>query len=87
MRTPAPTRAPAAPVAIPESLRLRVREQVGATVALLQELNREGITIVLVTHEQDISAWASRRIVFRDGRIVEEIRQQPVRPAPAEAQA
>ena len=54
---------------------------------LLTALNEQGMTIVIVTHEQDISAWASRRIVFRDGRIIEDIRQQPVRPAPAEALA
>jgi putative ABC transport system ATP-binding protein len=39
-------------------------------MALLQQLNREGITIVLVTHEHDIAAYADRIIHFRDGRIV-----------------
>jgi putative ABC transport system ATP-binding protein len=39
-------------------------------MALLQRLNRDGITIVLVTHEQDIAAFAARRLTFRDGRIV-----------------
>jgi putative ABC transport system ATP-binding protein len=39
---------------------------------LLTELNAQGITVVLVTHEQDVAAWARRRIVFRDGRIVED---------------
>ena len=39
-------------------------------MALLQQLNREGITIVLVTHEPDIAACASRTIIFRDGRVV-----------------
>jgi putative ABC transport system ATP-binding protein len=35
---------------------------------LLVEFNREqGLTIVMVTHESDIAAYASRRIVFRDG--------------------
>ena len=37
---------------------------------LFQELNREGITIVMVTHEDDIAARAKRRIVMRDGNIV-----------------
>jgi ABC-type lipoprotein export system ATPase subunit len=41
---------------------------------LLVNLNRErGVTIVMVTHEPDIAAWAHRRIVFRDGRIVDEL--------------
>jgi putative ABC transport system ATP-binding protein len=44
---------------------------------LLTELNRQGITVVLVTHEHDIAAWTRRRLVFRDGRIVEDVRQQP----------
>ncbi len=39
---------------------------------LLTRLNGEGITIVLVTHEHDVAAWARRRIVFRDGHIVED---------------
>jgi len=37
---------------------------------LLQALNREdGITIVMVTHEDDIAAYASRLIVFADGKV------------------
>ena len=39
---------------------------------LLADLNRQGMTIVLVTHEGDIAHWARRKIVFRDGRIVED---------------
>jgi putative ABC transport system ATP-binding protein len=42
------------------------------------------MTIVMVTHEADIATWARRRVVFRDGRIVED-RLQPPRVA-AEAQ-
>ncbi|HEX5656819.1 MAG TPA: ABC transporter ATP-binding protein [Polyangiales bacterium] len=37
---------------------------------LLVQLNRgRGITIVLVTHEPDVAAFASRRVTFRDGRV------------------
>ncbi|WP_130431811.1 ABC transporter ATP-binding protein [Rivibacter subsaxonicus] len=46
---------------------------------LLTALNDDGITVILVTHEHDVAAWARRRIVFRDGRIVEDVRQEPVR--------
>ena len=42
---------------------------------LLAELNAGGITVILVTHETDIAAWARRRIVFRDGQVVEDARQ------------
>jgi putative ABC transport system ATP-binding protein len=41
-------------------------------MALLQQLNREGITIVLVTHEHDVAHFAGRIISFRDGRIIED---------------
>ena len=41
---------------------------------LLSQLNAQGITVVLVTHEADVAAWARRRIVFRDGAIVEDQR-------------
>ena len=48
-------------------------------LALLQKLNRErGITIVLVTHEHDIAACASRVVTFRDGKIVSDTREPPV---------
>ena len=39
-------------------------------LALLQALNTRGLTIVLVTHEHDIAAYAQRQITFRDGRVV-----------------
>ncbi|MBL8377881.1 MAG: ABC transporter ATP-binding protein [Burkholderiales bacterium] len=41
-------------------------------MGLLQSLNREGITVVLVTHEADVAAYARRIIHFRDGRVVED---------------
>ena len=44
-------------------------------MGLLANLNKErGITIVLVTHEADIAEWAQRRVVFRDGRILQEVK-------------
>jgi len=39
---------------------------------IFQNLNEQGITIVLVTHEENISEHAKRTIRFRDGRIVED---------------
>ncbi len=44
-------------------------------LALLQRLNRMGRTVVVVTHERDIAACASRVITVRDGRIVSDVRQ------------
>lgn len=41
-------------------------------MALFQQLNREGVTIVLVTHEREIAEHANRIIHFRDGRLVKD---------------
>ena len=38
-------------------------------MAILQRLNRAGITVVLVTHEPDIARYATRIVAFRDGRL------------------
>ncbi|MCO5122992.1 MAG: ABC transporter ATP-binding protein [Rhizobacter sp.] len=48
---------------------------------LLAELNAQGMTVVLVTHEIDIAAWARRRITFRDGRVIEDCAQASHRAA------
>ena len=45
-------------------------------MALFQELNEQGITIVLVTHEPDIAVYAKRIVEVRDGRIR---RDEPVK--------
>ncbi len=37
---------------------------------MLQKFNREGITIVMVTHEPEMAAYADRQVHFQDGRIV-----------------
>jgi putative ABC transport system ATP-binding protein len=40
---------------------------------LFTQLNEQGITVVLVTHEPDIAQFAKRRILFRDGKVVEDV--------------
>jgi putative ABC transport system ATP-binding protein len=52
-------------------------------MGILQRLNAEGATIVLVTHEPDIAEYCSRRVVFKDGAIVSDQRNQRVRSAAA----
>jgi putative ABC transport system ATP-binding protein len=37
---------------------------------IFDELHRSGITVVMVTHEDDVAARAERLVMFRDGRIV-----------------
>ena len=47
-------------------------------MGLLQELNRQGMTVVMVTHEPDVARFARRVLRFRDGRVVEdEANQRP----------
>jgi ABC-type lipoprotein export system ATPase subunit len=41
-------------------------------MALLQQLNARGMTVVVVTHERDIADFAHRVVTFRDGRVVED---------------
>ncbi|HEL9634718.1 TPA: ABC transporter ATP-binding protein [Streptococcus suis] len=45
---------------------------------LLTELNNEGKTIIMVTHEPEIAAYAKRKIVLRDGIITEDSRREEV---------
>jgi putative ABC transport system ATP-binding protein len=39
---------------------------------LFQDLNAKGRTIVYVTHEPDIAKFATRNVIFRDGKILKE---------------
>src|SRR5256714_11715252 len=41
-------------------------------VAIFQQLNERGITIIMVTHEQDIAAYARRNVIMRDGLILDD---------------
>ena len=41
-------------------------------MGIFQELNDRGITVIMVTHEQDIAAYAKRNVVLRDGLIVND---------------
>src|SRR5438094_275841 len=41
-------------------------------MAIFQQLNEHGITIIMVTHEQDIAAYAKRNVMMRDGVIVDD---------------
>ena len=43
-------------------------------MALLTDLNAEGITVILVTHEQDVADYAARQLLFRDGEIESDLR-------------
>ena len=43
---------------------------------LMQELNRDGITIIVITHDEEVAAYANRVIEFRDGKIIADKRQE-----------
>jgi putative ABC transport system ATP-binding protein len=43
-------------------------------MGLFTSLNRQGITIIMVTHEHDVAAHAGRRITFKDGQIIADTR-------------
>lgn len=43
-------------------------------MAIFGKLNQMGITVILVTHEPDIAAYARRRLLFRDGLLIEDVK-------------
>jgi putative ABC transport system ATP-binding protein len=50
-------------------------------MALIQELNKQGRTIVFVTHEPDIAAFSSRTITLKDGKIIKDSKNETIRSA------
>ncbi len=44
---------------------------------LFSKLHARGLTVILITHEPDIAAYAERVLRFRDGELVEDLRQKP----------
>ena len=42
-------------------------------MGIFQDLNRQGMTVVMVTHELDIARYTQRNVVMRDGRIVSDV--------------
>jgi putative ABC transport system ATP-binding protein len=47
-------------------------------MSLLAQLNRAGKTIIMVTHEKDIAAWARRVVCMRDGHIESDVRNDDI---------
>ena len=52
-------------------------------MGIFQRLNDDGITVIVVTHEPDIAEYASRRILFRDGKVIEDAAVKNRRRVPA----
>ena len=50
-------------------------------MAILQQLNARGITVVLVTHNPEIASYCQRKVMFRDGRVI----QDTLNPSPLRA--
>jgi len=50
-------------------------------MALFQELNKQGRTIVFVTHEPDIASFSGRTITLKDGRVIKDSKNENVRSA------
>lgn len=51
---------------------------------LLQELNKQGVTILCVTHEPDIATFTTRTIILKDGKVIKDERNKDIRSAKEE---
>jgi putative ABC transport system ATP-binding protein len=49
-------------------------------MTMLLALNELGKTIIMVTHENDIAAWARRVIRLKDGHVESDVRNKPIPP-------
>jgi len=56
-------------------------------LAIFQRLNREGRTILMITHDRDLAEYAHRVLALQDGRIVEDRTVGEPRDADAELRA
>jgi macrolide transport system ATP-binding/permease protein len=61
--------------------------QAAEILKMLEDMNKSGITVILVTHDLEIAGHARRIIHIKDGKIVKDERRQPVIPAKAGIQA
>lgn len=50
---------------------------------IFQKLSRDGKTIIMVTHEEDVAEIAKRRIMFHDGQVVQDTKIKPKRTKPS----
>ncbi len=50
-------------------------------MALMQDLNKQGSTIVFVTHEPDIATFSSRTVTLRDGKVIKDIKNEDIKSA------
>src|SRR5882724_2090186 len=50
-------------------------------MAMIQELNEQGKTIVFVTHEPDIAAFSKRTIILKDGKVIRDVKNQSTKSA------
>lgn len=46
-------------------------------MSLFKEANRQGVTVLMVTHDAQWAGWAKGKVVLRDGQLVEDTRRQP----------
>jgi len=48
-------------------------------MSVLQQLNERGSTIVVVTHDSAVASYCRRKILFRDGQVIDDILNEPAR--------